>query len=444
MSASSGVVYDFTGTDLLIGKPSASCGPWRLKVISGESTGKELLLTCGTYVAGKGRECDLVLCDNAVSRMHLEIAVLQEGVRLRDLDSTNGSFCNGIRFHEIEALPGALIAIGQTELELQSAQGLPNLPLSTKKSLGRLVGKSMAMRQMFAILERVAVTDAAVILQGETGTGKDLCAQAIHQHSLRASQPLVVVDLAGIQPNLIESELFGHVRGAFTGAVNDRAGAFECADKGSIFLDEVGDLPLDLQPRLLRAIENRQSKRLGANNYRSFDVRVIAATHRNLAEEIRKGLFREDLYHRLAVVKIVLPSLRERREDIPLLVKTMLDSMNQQICFGPRTQALLENYHWPGNVRELRNVVERAVSLGDERGEVPEELLSLQPARQQPLATVDVPFKEAKERLVDSFERDYIVHLMERCKHNVSRAARQAGIDRVYLHRLLKKHGLGG
>ncbi|MGC4114026.1 MAG: sigma 54-dependent Fis family transcriptional regulator [Myxococcales bacterium] len=437
-----------TGTEVLGGSPATKAPLTRLKllVLTGRSAGKELLLRPGTLFVGKGSDCDLVLDDSSVSRMHLEVAQVEDGrVRLKDLDSTNGSACDGTRFHEVDAQPGAVLTLGKTELRLvaATAPGPAFLP-SERESFGRLAGKSLIMRQVFAVLERVAASDAAVLLEGETGTGKDLCAEALHQHSPRSGKPFVIVDLAGVQPNLIESELFGHVRGSFTGSVGDRAGAFERADGGTIFLDEVAELSPDLQPRLLRALEHRQAKRVGANDYKGFDVRVIAATNRDLVEEVRAGRFREDLYHRLGVVKVTLPPLRARREDVPLLVERILESMGREAQLGPGTLQLLQGYEWPGNVRELRNVVERAVSLGGPEGEVPAELLALQTAApKSDLPISDLPFKEAKERLVGSFERDYLVHLLERCGGNVSKAARHAGIDRVYLHRLLKKHGIG-
>ncbi|HEY3445407.1 MAG TPA: sigma 54-interacting transcriptional regulator [Myxococcales bacterium] len=437
-----------TGTEVLAGDSTTKAPLARLKllVLTGRSAGKELTLRSGTLFIGKGTDCDLVLDDPSVSRTHLEIAQIEDGrVRLKDLDSTNGSSCDGTRFHEIEARAGAIVTLGKTELRLLAASAPgPGLLPSERESFGRLAGRSLAMRQVFAVLERVSGTEAALLLEGETGTGKDLCAEAIHQHSSRATGPFVVVDLAGVQPNLIESELFGHVRGSFTGSVGDRAGAFERADGGTIFLDEVAELSSDLQPRLLRALEHRQSKRVGANDYKSFDVRVIAATNRDLVEEVRAGRFREDLYHRLGVVKVMLPPLRARREDVPLLVEKLLESMGREAKLGPGTLQMLTGYEWPGNVRELRNVVERAVSLGGPEGEVPAELLALQtsaPKNELPIS--DLPFKEAKERLVGSFERDYLAHLLERCGGNVSKAARHAGIDRVYLHRLLKKHGIG-
>jgi DNA-binding NtrC family response regulator len=286
-----------------------------------------------------------------------------------------------------------------------------------------------------------------VLIQGETGTGKELCAEALHNESRRAKGPFVIVDLAGIAPSLIESELFGHVKGAFTGAQADRAGAFERATGGTVFLDEVGELPLELQPRLLRVLERRQVKRVGANDYRTVDVRVVAATHVDLEGAIKEGKFRRDLFHRLAVLRVTLPPLRERPEDIPLLVDTVLERMGKPpSALSDQTRALLTQYPWPGNVRELRNVVDQVVNLGDEAlpemPSVPGGAPRSGSGSDAGGPELDLPFKEAKERLIEGFERDYLVGLLARCEGNISRASREAGIDRVYLRKLLRKHGL--
>jgi DNA-binding NtrC family response regulator len=284
-----------------------------------------------------------------------------------------------------------------------------------------------------------------VLIQGETGTGKELCAEALHQESRRGKEPFVIVDLAGIAPSLIESELFGHVKGAFTGAQSDRAGAFERASGGTVFLDEVGELPLELQPRLLRVLERRQVKRVGANDYRTVDMRVVAATHVDLEGAVKAGKFRRDLFHRLAVLRVTLPSLRERPEDIPLFIDTVLERMGRPpSALSDQTRVLLAHYPWPGNVRELRNVVEQVVNLGEEALPELPELPGEPRSGAGGSAELELPFKEAKERLIEGFERDYLKSLIERCEGNISRASREAGIDRVYLRKLLRKHGLDG
>jgi len=416
----------------------------KLVVVSGPDFGKELDLEDGVYRIGKTPDSDLVLTDPAVSREHLFAHVLRAAVRFKDNRSRNGSFCKGMRFEVLEVRPGGVIRIGRTDLMVASAAEPTPLRPSEQTHFGALVGDSLAMRQSFALLERAADGGADVLLQGETGTGKDLAAEALHERGPRVDGPFVVCDLGAMAPTLIESELFGHVRGAFTGAVGERAGAFEQANGGTIFLDEVGDLPLELQPRLLRALERRQVKRVGGDRYGTVDVRVVAATHKNLDEEVAAGRFRQDLYHRLSMVTAWLPPLRDRLEDLPILIDTILKRLGvaskRDRFLTSETQLLLRTYDWPGNVRELRNVIERAVKLGTEPT-LPANAAD-RAAASTTKNTADLPFKEAKERLVSSFERDYVADLMNRCENNVSMAAREAGIARVYLHRLLQKHGL--
>ena len=294
------------------------------------------------------------------------------------------------------------------------------------------MGSSLAMRQLFTKLERVAAGGVDVLLTGETGTGKELCARAIHQKSGRTGE-FVVLDLAGSAPSLIESEFFGHVKGAFTGADTGRMGAFEHAHRGTVFLDEVGELPLELQPRLLRALESREVKPVGGGAYRKLNFHFIAATHRDLQAQVRANRFREDLFHRLSGVTVELPPLRQRSGDIEVLVNAMLLKRGLSTsAVSAETRSLLAGYHWPGNVRELRNVVEQVLSLG-----TPPELRSIA----QTLAP-HAPFKLAKEQMTAAFERDYLKHLLERHQGNVTRCAEDSGLTRVHLYRLFKKYGL--
>ncbi|MFP2911552.1 sigma 54-interacting transcriptional regulator [Pyxidicoccus sp. 3LFB2] len=422
----------------------------RLTVLTGPDAGRAYPLLPGRYRIGSEAASDIILPDRAVSRQHLILEVSDEGVRAVDPGSRNGSYCEGMRFSELEVRPGAVLTLGTTELKLvPESEKARSMPLSTRGSFGGLVGNSHRMREVFTLLERLAAGESDVLIQGETGTGKELCAEAIHAHSPRSRGPFVIADLAGIPPALLESELFGHVKGAFTGANTDRAGAFERAHGGTLFLDEVGELPLEVQPRLLRALERRQVKRVGANDYRTVNVRVVAATHQDLEGSVKSGQFRGDLFHRLAVLRAVLPPLREHPEDIPLLIDTVLERMGRPpSALSDQTRALLAQYPWPGNVRELRNVVDRVVNLGEEAlPDIPDvPVRATVHAEDDPESTVpmslDLPFKEAKEQLIDGFERDYLRTLLERCGGNVSRASREAGIDRVYLRKLLRKHGL--
>jgi two-component system nitrogen regulation response regulator GlnG len=431
----------------------------RMQVVTGPDLGRDLKLEAGTYFIGKGHACDLILSDHAVSRRHLEVAVLADGVQIRDLGSTNGSFAGGARFESVHAVAGAIIHIGQTELLLTlddpaaSSTPVAGWPIDElPERFGPMVSANLNMRRVLALLERAAPTDVAVLVQGETGTGKEVVAEAIHGGSARKNGPFVVCDLGSLTRSLIESELFGHVRGAFTGADRDRQGAFAAADGGTLFLDEIGELKLDAQPRLLRAIERRQFKPVGSSTYETSDVRVIAATNRDLLAEVRAGRFREDLYHRLAVMRVSLPPLRERREDIPELVSFFLEQAAQASgrrapVIAPEAMVALRAHDWPGNIRELRNVLERATALKSEGATVDLHLLGLEETRSDvstPPVDINFPFKEAKDALIQAWEREYVSALMAKHEGNVSSAARSGGLDRVYLHRLLKKHNLGG
>jgi transcriptional regulator with GAF, ATPase, and Fis domain len=429
----------------------------RVVVMSGDDRGKEVTLD-GTLLVGSHENNDLVLSDPTVSRYHLEIRLLSDGILVRDLDSTNGTTYEGSRVKELILKGSSTVRAGKTELALVLGDETVDVAPSSQPQFGGVVGESMAMRRLFGLLARVAPTDATVLMEGETGTGKEVLAEAIHRHSQRAQKPFVVVDCSAIPRELIEAELFGHTKGAFTGAVANRAGYFEEADGGTIFLDEVGELELDLQPKLLRVLDRRELRRVGEVKPRPIDVRVVAATNRDLRAMVKEGKFREDLYFRLAVVSVPIPSLRERRDDIPLLVAHFIRHMGRKdFRLSTGTMERLQAYEWPGNVRELRNLVERAVSLSDENQAIPNSLSegrglggAQTPAGQVSLPAgspsgkelVELPFKEAKGMLIEAFEREYLVNLLDRHSGNISRAALEAGIDRNYIHRLIKKYGL--
>jgi DNA-binding NtrC family response regulator len=345
---------------------------------------------------------------------------------------------------------GAKLRVGSTDLEVRVSDSAPSSQAAER--FGKMVGEGAGTKRLFEQLRRVAATDVSVLVQGETGTGKELTARGMHDNSARRDGPFVVCDLAGVTRTLIESELFGHVRGAFTGANRDHVGAFQRADGGTIFLDEVGELEVEMQPRLLRALESGKVKRVGDNEYTKVDVRVVAATNRDLVAEVKAGRFRDDLFHRLAVMKVRLPPLRERRADIPGLVRHFIEAAapTAELAVGEETMRALSGHDWPGNMRQLRNVIERAVALSVGRDELDGTMLGLD--EEQPgggadaggRADVSVPFKDAKERLVDVWERDYLQTLLDECDGNVSKAARRAGLNRVHMHRLLRKHGLSG
>ena len=411
----------------------------QLLVLSGPDTGATLPLGDGKYVVGKSPSCDLVLRDKTVSRRHLEVTVTGGAVHLRDLQSKNGSFYRDVRFFEVDASAGAIVTIGATELKIAPARRSSALPPSSSASFGGLRGASLPMRQVYALLECVSGTDTSVLLHGETGTGKDLAAESIHQAGKRANGPFVVCDLAVLPASLIESELFGHVAGAFTGADHARTGAFEHASGGTLFLDEVAGLDLPVQACLLRAIERRQIKPVGANRHRDVDVRIIAATSRDLVTEVKAGRFRLDLYHRLAVVQVDLPPLRERLEDVPTLVAAFAEGRAE---VTPEVLSLLAAYDWPGNVRELRNVIERACALCPPDSPLRPDFLGPLLQGAAPVAACGGSYRTSRRRLISDWELQFLRRLLWRAGGNVAEAARLGGIDRAQLHRLLRKHGL--
>ena len=421
-----------------------------------DSKGKKHFFDMPIVRVGAGAGNDLKIDSLSVSSSHVEIASTEKGVRVRDLGSTNGTTINGVRVRDAMITDGQTIGLGSVELRFQVARDTVQSPMSQETEFHGAVGTSAAMRATFSRVERVAKTDATVMIHGETGTGKEVMAWSIFEASKRKDEPFVVVDCSAIARNLIESELFGHEKGAFTGAINRRTGAFERAHGGTLFLDELGELELDLQPKLLRALERREIQRVGGEKTIPTDVRIIAATNRDLRAMVARGEFREDLYYRLAVVTLDLPPLRERREDIPVLVERFLSSMKakQEDLPAGAIERFME-HDWPGNCRELKNAVERAVVLGETKfigGGLSNESKS---SSEQSGAiasaegphgafTVDTerPYKEQKGNVVADFEERYVRLLVAHHKGNVSAAARVAGIDRMSLHKILQRYGL--
>ncbi|MCU1279866.1 MAG: putative sigma54 specific transcriptional regulator, partial [bacterium] len=300
---------------------------FRLKVVAGPDAGKSLQSSGERTVIGKHESADLMLSDVTVSRFHCEVVVKDGRASLRDLGSRNGTGLNNVDVVHAYLRDGSTITVGGTQLRFELGNDLVALPLSENQHFGVLVGKAPNMRGVFALLERAAATDATVLIEGETGTGKEGVAESLHRESARRQGPFIVVDAGAVPPDLLESELFGHERGSFTGALTAREGAFEAANGGTIFLDEIGELGADLQPKLLRALERREIKRVGSNRYVPVDVRVIAATNRNLRAEVNESRFRSDLFYRLAVITVRLPPLRDRVEDVPLLVDHILKQL---------------------------------------------------------------------------------------------------------------------
>jgi two-component system response regulator GlrR len=381
---------------------------------------------------------DVKLADPRVSRFHCEIVLDGPDARVRDLGSRNGTTVDGVRVVEAFLRSGSVLKVAGTSIRFDLLEQARRLPISTKRNFHGVVAESIAMRAALALIERAASSDMTVLLEGETGTGKGKVSEAIHKGGARANKPFIVVDCGAIPANLLESELYGHEKNAFTGATERRIGAFEEASGGTIFLDEIGELPIDQQPKLLRVLESREVKRVGSNTHQKVDVRIVAATNRDLRREVNDGRFRADLYFRLAVMRITLPPLRERVEDLPVLAKELLASLGapresiDALC-TPELFASLRRGAWPGNARELRNHLERCLAF-EEALPVTEQIA--------PTATVDasVPYAEARRRALDAFERTYVADLVARHGGNVSKAASAAAIDRVYLYKLRKRH----
>ena len=340
----------------------------RLRVVDGAGAGRTFDSTGDKTSIGSHPLNDVLLDERTVSRFHCELLVDEKAVWVKDLGSRNGTIVDGVTVKEAALRNGSLIQLGRVGLRFELSGETNKLQLSDDPKFGSLVGGSMHARMSFALMERAAASDVTVLLEGETGTGKSQAAESIHRHSSRAEHPFLVVDCGALPPNLLESELFGHEKGAFTGAVNRRVGVFEEARGGTVFLDEIGEVPLELQPKLLRVLEAREIKRLGTNTQTPVDVRIICATNRDLRGEVNAGRFRSDLYFRVAVVKIPLPPLRQRSEDIPLIVDKLLsglgcDARVKASLMEPSFVAQLQRTVWPGNIRELRNHLERCVVL---------------------------------------------------------------------------------
>jgi len=425
----------------------------KLVVLKGPERGQEHVVSSDVIRVGKANDNDLTVTDETVSRVHFEIVRDAKGYLLRDLHSTNGTFLDGAEIKEAYIRAGSVIAAGAAELKFTPFEERIEILPSEENELGEMVGRSMQMRGIFGLIQRICHTDATVLIGGETGTGKDLIARTLHDMSPRASGEFVVVDCGAVAGTLIESELFGHEKGAFTGASTTRQGAFELAHGGTVFLDEIGELALDLQPKLLRVLEQRELRRVGGGKTLKVDIRVIAATRKDLRQEVDKGKFREDLYFRLNVVPIVSPSLRDRKEDIPALIERFLDQLcppgRERPQLTGETLSALMDHEWPGNVRELRNVVERALALNMDPGSLVAPIdgrratthggsggsarIEFEP---------ELSFREQKERWNDEFEQRYLVWLLRRNAGNISKAARDADMDRKYLHKLLKKFSI--
>ena len=461
-----------------------------LDVVDGQDRGRRFVSEQSSVRLGADPLCDVVLTDPTVSRNHAEVRARGAGFMLIDLQSTNGTFVDDERVESAPLEAKSTFRLGRSELRFDVLT--EKVSVSTTSSRTRydnIIGTSRALREIFSILDRVAPSELSVIIEGETGAGKELIARAIHDHSNRAKGPFVVFDCSAFPPSLLESELFGHEKGAFTGAVGRHVGVFERADKGTLFFDELGELDLEFQAKFLRVLETGKLRRVGGERTIEVDVRMVSATNRNVKEMVEEKTFRSDLFYRLAQVRFLLPALRQRTEDIPMLVEHFLEQQAERTGRKPMMELdaikVLQSYSWPGNIRELRNAIEKAVALSSEglitadyfqkeftqerptrHHAAPAASLS-QPSHPESVGLAErsfisapsrgdglraevsevmagpdgelLPFKEIKEVVVSSFERQYLNALLARTGNNISKASRKAGIDRRHFYRLLKK-----
>ncbi len=411
-----------------------------IRVSGARATPREFRLPAGSCRLGAGKEVDIVIQDETVSRQHVELRVVPEGVELRDLGSRNGTFYLEQRVEKITLALGSRVLLGRVQVQIDpdsAALHAEGDGTQGPTQYGDLLGISPAMRRLFASLTRLEGSLVNVLVEGESGTGKELVARAIHDHSRVSGQPFVAVNCGALDRALVRSELFGHKRGAFTGALEHHSGAFEAASGGTLFLDEIGDLPLETQPALLRALEVSSIVRVGETAERPVKVRVVAATHRDLQAEIQSGRFREDLYYRLVVVKLRVPPLRERMEDLePLALH-----FRKQLGETALPQDLLEAFRrhsWPGNVREVKNAIQAFSAVGSVSFEPPPEIGELQSLLER-LVDVSRPYTEQKERIIECFSRAYFEKLLASTGGNQSEAARIAGLERSYFGKLALK-----
>jgi DNA-binding NtrC family response regulator len=443
---SSGIRGGTEANPVLVGRTEAAP---KLVAVTGPSAGRGFAVTRATTTVGRHATNDFVIEDPRVSGAHLELTRAGDRLRVHDVGSTNGTWLGSHRVIDVELAPGAELTIGDTLLRLEVDASVAPPPTATSESFGQLVGRSAVMRELFATLERIAAKELAVLIQGETGTGKEEVARAIHAASPRAAGPFIVIDATALPEALAESLLFGHEKGAFTGAHERRIGFFEAARGGTVFIDEVGELPAVLQAKFLRVLERREIIRVGGHTPLPIDVRVLSATNRDLRNAIDKNRFREDLYFRLAQVRVFVPPLRNRLEDLPLICAKLLARAGSDAMIDVEALEHLSSVQWPGNVRELNNVLLRAAALAQDgvirRQDVAGEGDGFRGTEGERRALdLSGTFSEAKERAIERFEKAYLSLLMKRCQGNLSAAARQADVARHHLRDLLKKRGLYG
>jgi DNA-binding NtrC family response regulator len=418
---------------------------FRLVVVEGPDAGAAHSISgseASRVLVGQSPVCHVRLSDREVSRRHLALELAGGRVHLSDLRSTNGTTVDGVTVIEAVLDGGETIRLGSTSFRLERLAAAPTPSIPNVGNFGRVVGASTEMRRIYPLCQRLAASMVPVVIEGETGTGKELLAEALHEAGPRAAGPFVVFDCTAVPPNLVESELFGHERGAFTGAVGPRKGLFEQADGGTLLIDEIGDLEPALQPKLLRALERSEIRRLGGDRPLRVDVRVLAATRRDLDQAVQEGRFRDDLFHRLAVTRIELPPLRARRGDVPILARHFWLEMGGDPQ-GPPPELLrrFRDDPWPGNVRGLRNAVARALALGALDADGAAGFAAAEPHADlvDRVLALDLPLSRARQHVVLEFERRYVERALARHGGNVQRAAAEAGVARRYFRILRSK-----
>ena len=415
-----------------------------VEVQKGPDAGATLRVDTDELTIGTADGNGLVLTDPTVSRIHLTLSRRGDRVLVTDHDSTNGTYVGPclLRGAAVAVRAGTTLTLGETRLLVDDGKIV--MMEDGPEALGDLRGRDPAMRRLMGTVGRIASTDVPVLVLGESGTGKELIARAIHDHGPRRDRPFVTLDCAALTPTLFASELFGHERGAFTGADRQHIGACERASGGTLFLDEIGELPADMQGALLGVLQRRRLRRLGGREEIPVDFRLVAATNRDLHAEVNAGLFRLDLFYRIAVVRLSVPPLRERRADIRLLVEHFLAEAGHEggiaSVFDEETWSRLERHGWPGNVRELRNVVFGTLALGEPAPlAAPDGVAS----GGDPVARVlDLPYREAKRHLLEEFEARYLRRRLDATGGQIKAAAQDAKMDRSYFMELMKRHGV--
>ncbi|MRG96864.1 sigma 54-interacting transcriptional regulator [Polyangium spumosum] len=452
-------VFDDKVETELAQRPERAASPgFSLVVVAGPSRGQTFAVAPGhpsRVLVGQSPSCDLRIDDRLVSRRHAAFEIRRGKLRVTDLDSTNGTSVQGVAVLDALLVGGEVVTMGETQIRVDRLADQAPAAIPSAVRFGSMVGASPEMRALYPLCERLSGALVPVLIEGETGTGKEVLAESLHEMGPRKHGPFVVFDCTAVPPNLVESALFGHERGAFTGATESRKGVFEEAHGGTLLLDEIGDLELPLQAKLLRALERSEVQRVGSNRWIRVDARILAATRRDLDHEIQEGRFRDDLFYRLAVARIELPPLRRRSGDVLVLAQHFWRKLaSKDTPFPPEFAARITDYAWPGNVRELYNAVARRVALGElapiatARPGAPKPAGVPRPSAKaasaadwiEEILALELPLPRARERVVEVFERRYVERVLAAHGGNVGAAAAASGIARRYFQLIKARH----